>query len=158
MATHDGEAVVQRRTLEVREVEPGHEARGLEREVEGPLDRLQVPPASQVQGEGAEGTPAGGSPMAAPPGEASPGGGRPSWFLPAVIGGSIAAVLVVVVLAVTGSAPGFLTLLLPLLAVLLPWFGAYGVRVRDLSGSPLAGALAQAPPVALLVAITTPLV
>jgi pimeloyl-ACP methyl ester carboxylesterase len=65
---------------------------------------------------------------------------------------------VVVVLAVTGSAPGFLTLLLPLLAVLLPWFGAYGVRVRDLSGSPLAGALAQAPPVALLVAITTPLV
>ena len=65
---------------------------------------------------------------------------------------------VVVVLAMTGSAPGFLTLLIPLLALLLPWFGAYGVRVRDLSGSPLAGALAQAPPVALLVAITTPLV
>ena len=65
---------------------------------------------------------------------------------------------VVVVLAASGAAPGFLTLLVPLLAVLLPWFGAYGVRVRDLSGSPLAGALAQAPPVALLVAITTPLV
>lgn len=65
---------------------------------------------------------------------------------------------VVVVLALTGAAPGFLTLLIPLLALLLPWFGAYGVRVRDLNGSPLAGALAQAPPVAVLVAITTPLV
>lgn len=61
------------------------------------------------------------------------------------------------VLAAIGAAPGFLLLLLPLVAVVLPWFGAYGVRVARLSGSPLAGALTQAPPLALLVAVTTPL-
>ena len=60
-------------------------------------------------------------------------------------------------LAVGGAAPGFLTLLVPLVALLLPWFGAYGVRMRQLTGSPLAGALAQAPSLALLVAVTTPL-
>jgi hypothetical protein len=72
--------------------------------------------------------------------------------------GRLALAALVALLAAAGAAPGFLTLLVPLLVLLLPWFGAYGVRVRDLSGSPLAGALAQAPPVALLVAITTPLV
>lgn len=60
-------------------------------------------------------------------------------------------------LAVLGAAPGFLLLLLPIVAVVLPWFGAYGVRVTRLSGSPLAAALVQAPPIALLVAITTPI-
>lgn len=60
-------------------------------------------------------------------------------------------------LAVTGVAPGFLLLLAPLMAVVLPWFGAYGVRVARLSGSPLAAALTQALPLGVLVAITTPL-
>lgn len=60
-------------------------------------------------------------------------------------------------LAVVGAAPGFLLLLLPLVAVVLPWFGAYGVRVARLSSSPLAGSLAQTPALALLVAVTTPL-
>jgi dienelactone hydrolase len=60
-------------------------------------------------------------------------------------------------LAVTGVAPGFLLLLAPLMVVVLPWFGAYGVRVARLSGSPLAAALTQALPLGVLVAITTPL-
>jgi hypothetical protein len=75
----------------------------------------------------------------------------------AMLVGRLLVTAVLVVLAVVGAAPGFLTLLLPLLALLLPWFGAYGVRMRDVTGSPLAGALAQAPSVALLVAVTTPL-
>ncbi|MGB9374443.1 MAG: hypothetical protein WCA82_09820, partial [Jiangellales bacterium] len=61
------------------------------------------------------------------------------------------------VLAVLGWAPGFLLLLVPLVVVVLAWFGAYGVRMTRLTGSPLAGAAAQAPALALLVAITTPL-
>ncbi len=61
------------------------------------------------------------------------------------------------VLAVVGWAPGFLLLLVPLVVVVLVWFGSYGVRMARLTGSPLAGAAAQAPPLALLVAITTPL-
>lgn len=65
---------------------------------------------------------------------------------------------VLVVLAVTGLAPGFLLLLAPVMALVLPWFGAYGVRVTRICGSPLAGALTQALPLGLLVAITTPLV
>jgi hypothetical protein len=60
-------------------------------------------------------------------------------------------------LAVVGAAPGFLTLLVPLVVVVLAWFGAYGVRTTRLTGSPLAGAAAQAPAFALLVAMTTPL-
>jgi hypothetical protein len=64
---------------------------------------------------------------------------------------------VLAVLGVLGWAPGFLLLLVPLIVVVLLWFGAYGVRMTRLSGSPLAGALVQAPPLALLVAITTPL-
>lgn len=64
---------------------------------------------------------------------------------------------VLALLAVVGAAPGFLLLLLPLVAVVLPWFGSYGVRVARLSGSPLAGALTQTPALALLVAVTTPL-
>ncbi len=63
-----------------------------------------------------------------------------------------------VALALTGLAPGFLLLLAPVMAVVLPWFGAYGVRVTRLSGSPLAGALTQALPFGLLVAVATPLV
>jgi hypothetical protein len=64
---------------------------------------------------------------------------------------------VLVGLAVTGVAPGFLLLLAPVMALVLPWFGAYGTRVTRLSGSVLAGALTQALPLALLVAIATPL-
>lgn len=64
---------------------------------------------------------------------------------------------VLVGLGVTGAAPGFLLLLAPLIAVVLPWFGAYGVRVARLTGSPAAGALTQALPLGLLVAIATPL-
>jgi hypothetical protein len=64
---------------------------------------------------------------------------------------------VLVGLAVTGLAPGFLLLLAPVMALVLPWFGAYGVRVTRLTGSPLAGALTQALPLGLLVAMTTPL-
>ena len=64
---------------------------------------------------------------------------------------------VLLVLAVTGLAPGFLLLLAPLMALVLPWFGAYGVRVARLSGSPLSAALTQALPLGVLVAITTPL-
>lgn len=75
----------------------------------------------------------------------------------AMVLGRLLLTAVVAVLAVIGAAPGFLTLLLPLMALLLPWFGAYGIRMRDLTGSALAGALAQAPPVALLVAVATPL-
>jgi pimeloyl-ACP methyl ester carboxylesterase len=71
--------------------------------------------------------------------------------------GRLLLVAVLAALAVVGAAPGFLTLLVPLVALLLPWFGAYGVRMRQLTGSPLAGALAQAPSLALLVAVTTPL-
>lgn len=74
-----------------------------------------------------------------------------------VVGGRLLVTLVLALLALTGAAPGFLLLLLPLVAVLLPWFGSYGARVTRLSGSPLAGALSQAPALALLVAITTPL-
>jgi hypothetical protein len=65
--------------------------------------------------------------------------------------------VVLVGLAVTGVAPGFLLLLAPVMALVLPWFGAYGVRVTRLSGSLLAGAVTQALPLALLVAIATPL-
>jgi dienelactone hydrolase len=64
---------------------------------------------------------------------------------------------VLVVLAVTGVAPGFLLLLAPVMALVLPWFGAYGVRATRLSGSVLVGAVAQALPLALLVGIATPL-
>jgi dienelactone hydrolase len=64
---------------------------------------------------------------------------------------------VLVALGLSGLAPGFLLLLAPVMAVVLPWFGAYGVRVTRLSGSPLAGALTQALPLGLLVAIATPL-
>jgi dienelactone hydrolase len=60
-------------------------------------------------------------------------------------------------LAVTGVAPGFLLLLAPVMVLVLPWFGAYGVRVSRLTGSPLAGAVTQALPLGLLVAIATPL-
>lgn len=60
-------------------------------------------------------------------------------------------------LAVVGAAPGFLLILVGLMVVLLPWFGAYGVRVASLTGSPAAGALAQALPLALVVGVTTPL-
>lgn len=60
-------------------------------------------------------------------------------------------------LAVIGAAPGFLLLLVPVVAVVLTWFGSYGVRVARLSGSPLAGALTQTPSLALLVTVTTPL-
>jgi hypothetical protein len=80
---------------------------------------------------------------------------RPSYG--AVLGGRLLLAAVLAGLAFVGSAPGFLVLLVPLVAVILPWFGAYGVRVTQLSGSALAGALSQAPPLALLVAITTPL-
>lgn len=65
---------------------------------------------------------------------------------------------VLLVLALLGLAPWFLLLLVPLLLVLLPWFGVYGVRVARLTGSPLAGALTQAPALALVVAGTTPVV
>ena len=75
----------------------------------------------------------------------------------AMLVGRLLLAAVLAVLAVLGTAPGFLTLLLPLVVVLLPWFGAYGVRMREVTGSPLAGALAQAPSLALLVAVTTPL-
>lgn len=60
-------------------------------------------------------------------------------------------------LAVVGAAPGFLLILVGLMVLLLPWFGAYGVRVAQLTGSPAAGALAQALPLALVVGVTTPL-
>jgi hypothetical protein len=75
----------------------------------------------------------------------------------AMLVGRLLLAAVLAALAVVGAAPGFLTLLVPLMALLLPWFGAYGVRMRRLTGSPLAGALAQAPSLALLVAVTTPL-
>jgi hypothetical protein len=75
----------------------------------------------------------------------------------AMLVGRLLLVAVLAVLAVLGAAPGFLTLLVPVVALLLPWFGAYGVRMSRLTGSPLAGALAQAPSLALLVAVTTPL-
>ncbi len=65
--------------------------------------------------------------------------------------------VVLVGLAVTGVAPGFLLLLAPVMALVLPWFGAYGTRVTRISGSVLAGAVTQALPLALLVAIATPL-
>ena len=76
---------------------------------------------------------------------------------PSMVGSRLLLTAVLGALAAIGAAPGFLLLLLPLVAVVLPWFGAYGVRVARLSGSPLAGALTQAPPLALLVAVTTPL-
>lgn len=76
---------------------------------------------------------------------------------PSVVAARLLLSGVLAVLAVAGAAPGFLLLLLPLVALVLPWFGAYGVRVARLSGSPLGGALAQAPALALLVAVTTPL-
>lgn len=81
--------------------------------------------------------------------------GRPGYT--SLLVGRVLLTAVLAGLAATGTAPGFLVLLVPLVAVVLPWFGAYGVRVARLSGSPLAAALVQAPPLALLVAITTPL-
>jgi len=76
---------------------------------------------------------------------------------PSVLGGRLLVTAVLAVLVLTGAAPGFLLLLLPLVAVLLPWFGSYGARVTRLGGSGLAGALSQAPALAMLVAVTTPL-
>ncbi len=64
---------------------------------------------------------------------------------------------VLLVLSVTGLAPGFLVVLALVMLVVLPWLGAYAVRVARLTGSPLAGALSQALPLALLVSVTTPL-
>lgn len=74
-----------------------------------------------------------------------------------IIAGRLLLTGVLGLLATLGAAPGFLLLLLPLVAVLLVWLGAYGARVAQLSGSPLAGSLTQAPTLALLVAATTPL-
>ena len=80
--------------------------------------------------------------------------GRGYWF---VLATRLVLSALLAVLAVLGWAPGFLLLLVPLVVVVLAWFGAYGVRMTRLTGSPLAGAAAQAPALALLVAITTPL-
>jgi hypothetical protein len=74
-----------------------------------------------------------------------------------MVTGRLLLAAVLVALAVTGVAPGFLLLLAPVMVVVLPWFGAYAVRVTRLSGSVLAGAIAQALPLALLVGIATPL-
>lgn len=79
---------------------------------------------------------------------------RGYWF---VLAARLVLSALLAVLAVLGWAPGFLLLLVPLVVVVLAWFGAYGVRMARLTGSPMAGAAAQAPALALLVAITTPL-
>jgi len=64
---------------------------------------------------------------------------------------------ILLALSATGLAPGFLVILALVMILVLPWLGAYAVRTARLTGSPLAGALTQALPFALLVSVTTPL-
>jgi dienelactone hydrolase len=65
------------------------------------------------------------------------------------------AVLVAAVLVL--DAPGFLLLILPLVGILLLWFGALGARVLAVSRAPLAAALVQAPALAALVGAASPI-
>ena len=74
------------------------------------------------------------------------------------VGTRLIAVVVILASVLVLGAPGFLTLLLPLMVVLFVWLGCYAVVVSGLTGERWAPAVVQAVPLAFLVATTFPLV